>query len=62
MNKPGQQLDIIRHAPKSMAQAFRIAAETSRKQYPHDERRAEYYDREADRLEREAEATQDPKK
>lgn len=45
------QLDVFDHSPARMAEAYRKAAETSRQQFPLDDSRARYYEREAERLE-----------
>jgi hypothetical protein len=49
------QLDVFRHSPKAVAQAYRIAAESARRnpfETPDQgEARARYYEAEADRLE-----------
>lgn len=47
------QLDILRHSPARMAEAWRAAAEASRRQFPDDEARYRYYTERAERLERE---------
>jgi len=51
-----QQTDVFRDDPIRIAQAWRIAAETSRQQYPDRPDRADYYTQQAERLERSAEA------
>lgn len=52
------QPDLIRNSPPELARAFRVAADTARRD-PHfapdeAERRAAYYEREAERVLREA--------
>jgi len=47
-----RQLDVFDHCPAKLAAAYRAAAETSRKQFPTDDNRARYYEREAERYER----------
>ena len=49
---PDRQLDAFRDSPAKQAQAWRAAAESSRKQFPHDENRYRYYAAEAERMER----------
>lgn len=49
-----QQFDLYQHSPQRLAQAWRAAAETARRQFPHDTARHAHYDNEADRIEREA--------
>lgn len=46
------QLDLYRHSPARLAEAWRAAAEASRQQFPDDHERYAYYAREAERLEK----------
>lgn len=46
-----RQRDLIRESPAEQAKVWRIAAETSRRQFPHVEKRAREYEREAERYE-----------
>lgn len=46
------QLDLYRHSPARLAEAWRAAAEASRKQFPEDEARYRYYADQAKQLER----------
>lgn len=48
--RPPEQLDIYRHSPARLAEAWRVAAETSRQQSPNDTKRYRYYLAEAERL------------
>ena len=48
------QLDVFDHSPTRLAEAYRKASETSRQQFPLDDSRARYYEREAERYERQA--------
>lgn len=51
MLRPSDQLDVFDHSPARLAQAYRAAAETSRQQFPLDDSRARYYEREAEKYE-----------
>lgn len=48
-----QQTDIFRDARQVHIDAWRAAAETARQQFPHDTKRHDFYDQQAERLERE---------
>jgi hypothetical protein len=58
MRTEGRQPDLIRNSPPELARAYRLAAETARRDphfAPHDaEQRARFYEREAERLEKRA--------
>lgn len=58
MKSHGRQPDLIRNSPPELAQAFRVAADTERRNpyYPPDEaeKRAAYYERQAQALEQRA--------
>jgi hypothetical protein len=56
--KPGLHTKMAQHSPSALARAYRVAAETARKNpwwTPEDgERRAQQYEQEAEKLERRA--------
>lgn len=51
-----QQLDLLRHDPQRLAQAWRAAADAARQQFPNDTKRHDYYTQQAERLERQEQA------
>lgn len=51
-SRSSEQLDLYRHSPARMAQAWRAAAESSRQQFPDDHERYRYYEERAEQLER----------
>ena len=58
MRTEGRQPDLIRNSPPELAKAYRLAADTVRRD-PHwmpseAEKRAAFYEREAERLEKRA--------
>lgn len=53
-----KQLDVFRHSPEKLAKDWRTAAETSRRQFPLDESRARWYEREAERYEQQMKESQ----
>lgn len=46
-----RQRDLIRESPAALAAAYRKAAEASRAQFPLDESRARWYERQAEQYE-----------
>ena len=52
MRSDNRQTDIFRDDPKRLIEAWRAQAETSRQQFPDDERRADYYSKRIEELEK----------